>query len=87
MWRNQESSQVGGGTLNWNGALEEEGMAAHSSIIPGESPRTEKLDGLLSTESQRVGHDWATERLSTAHSALQNCLPILCNAETILLGF
>ena len=57
MWRNQESSQVGGGTLNWNGALEEEGMAAHSSIIPGESPRTEKLDGLLSTESQREGHD------------------------------
>ena len=26
---------------------------------PGESPRTEEPDGLQSTGSQRVGHDWA----------------------------
>ena len=70
MWRNQESSQVGGGTLNWNSALEEEGMAAPSSIIAWRIPWTEKPDGLLSMELQRVGHDWATEHSTQCFTKL-----------------
>ena len=35
----------------------EEGMAAHSSIFPEESPQTEELGRLQSTGLQRVGHD------------------------------
>jgi len=35
----------------------EEGLANHSSILPGESPWTEELGGLLSMGSQRVRHD------------------------------
>ena len=37
-------------------------------FLPGESPWTEKLGGLQSIGSQRVGHDWATKH-STAHEA------------------
>ena len=43
-------------SLGWEGPLEE-GMAVHSSILPGESPRTEEPGGLQSMGSQRVGHD------------------------------
>ena len=35
-------------------------MATHSSILAWKIPRTEKPGGLQSMESQRVGHDWAT---------------------------
>ena len=35
----------------------EKGMAAHSSILPGESPWTEEPGGLQSVGSQRVRHD------------------------------
>ena len=35
-------------------------MATHSSILAWNIPRTEKPCGLQSMESQRVGHDWAT---------------------------
>ena len=35
----------------------EEGMATHSSILPGESPWTEELGGLLSTGLQKVRHN------------------------------
>ena len=35
----------------------EKGMAAHSSILPGESPWTEEPGGLQSMGSQRVRHD------------------------------
>ena len=34
--------------------------ATHSSILAWEIPWTEEPDGLLFMESQRVGHDWAT---------------------------
>ena len=37
--------------------LLEERMAAHSSFLVGESPRTEKPGGLQSLGSQRVRHD------------------------------
>ena len=32
----------------------EEGMATHSSILPGESPWTGEPDGLKSMESQKI---------------------------------
>ena len=35
----------------------EKGMAAHSSILPGESPWTEEPGGLQSVGSHRVRHD------------------------------
>ena len=40
----------------------EEGMAARSSILAWEIPRTEKPSGLKSLESHRVGHNSATEQ-------------------------
>ena len=40
--------------------LLEEGMATHSSILAWRIPGTEEPGGLLSIESHRVGHDWAT---------------------------
>ena len=42
----------------------EEGMATYSSIPAWRVPRTEEPGGLQSMESQRVGHDWATEHSS-----------------------
>ena len=38
----------------------EEGMATHSSILACRIPQMEKLAGLQSMGSQRVGHDGAT---------------------------
>ena len=35
----------------------EEGLATHSSILAWRIPWTEKLDGLQSMGTQRVGHD------------------------------
>ena len=35
----------------------EEGMATHSNILPWRIPWTEEPGGLLSMESQRIGHD------------------------------
>ena len=45
-----------GSILCWEDPLEE-GMATHSSFLPGESPWTEEPGGLQSTGSERVGHD------------------------------
>ena len=39
----------------------EEGMATHSSILAWRIPWTEESGGLQSMESQRVGHNYATE--------------------------
>ena len=46
--------------------LEKE-MATHSSIRVWRIPWTEEPDGLQSTGSQRVGHDWAT----SLHTSVQ----------------
>ena len=49
------------GRLVWAPAREdplEEDMETHSSILAWKIPQTEKLDGLQSVGSQRVGHDW-----------------------------
>jgi len=42
--------------LGWEDSLEE-GMANHSSVLPGESPWTEEPGGLQSMGLQRVGYD------------------------------
>ena len=44
-------------SLGWEEPLEE-GMATNSIVIAWEIPWTEKPGGLLSIESQRVGHNW-----------------------------
>ena len=49
----------------------EKGMAAHSSILAWRIPWTEKLGGLQSTGSPRVGHHWATKHMFIAHSTCQ----------------
>ena len=36
-------------------------MATHSSVLAWKIPRTEEPGGLQSMESQRVGHNWATQ--------------------------
>ena len=43
-------------SLGWEEPLEE-GMATNSIVIAWEIPWTEKPGGLLSIESQRVGHN------------------------------
>ena len=43
-------------SLGWEDPLEE-GLATHSSILAWRIPWTEKLDGLQSMGTQRVGHD------------------------------
>ena len=46
-------------SLSWKDPLEE-GMATHSSILTWRIPWKDGPDGLQSTGSQRVRHDWAT---------------------------
>ena len=46
-------------SLGWEDPLEEE-ITTHSSILAWRIPRTEEPGGLKSTESQRTGHDGAT---------------------------
>ena len=46
-------------SLGWEDPLEK-GMATHSSILAWRIPWIQEPDGLQSMESQRVGHDWAT---------------------------
>ena len=48
--------EIWGQSLGWEDPLEE-GMATHSSILAGESPRTDQPGGLKSMGLQRVGHD------------------------------
>ena len=51
-------------SLGQEDLLEKE-MATHSNILAWKIPWTEEPGGLQSTGSQRVGHNWATDRLST----------------------
>ena len=46
------------GSLGWEDPLEE-GMATHSSIIACRTPWIDEPDGLWSTGSRRVRHDWS----------------------------
>ena len=52
-------------------------MATHSSILAWEIPWTEEPGRLQSVESQRVGHDWATE-LNWTELSIHIEDPVLC---------
>ena len=52
----QETQETRAQALGQEDPLEEE-MAAHSSILAWESPRTVEPGGLQSMGSQRTGHD------------------------------
>ena len=55
-------------SLGQEDSLEKE-MATHSSSIAWEIPWTKEPDRLPSMESQRVGHNWATE-LEDKHTGM-----------------
>ena len=52
----KETQEMQVPSLSWEDPLEEE-MAAHSSILAWEIPRTEESGGLQSMGSQRVEHN------------------------------
>ena len=52
----QKMQETWARSLGWEDTLEE-GMATHSSIFAWRIPWTEKLGGLQSMGSPRVGHD------------------------------
>ena len=54
----QETQEMRVWSLGWEDPLEES-MATHSSILAGESPKTEESGGLQSKELQRMGHKWS----------------------------
>ena len=61
----QEAQEMRGQSLSREDPLEEE-MVIHSSILAWEISRTEEPAGLQSLGSQRVRHDWVTERSTGA---------------------
>ena len=59
----------------------DEGIATHSSTLPWKIPWMEKLGGLHSMRSLRVGHDWATSlSLFTFMHGEGNGNPLQCSA-------
>ena len=54
-------------SLGWEDPLEK-GMATHSSILAWRIPWAEEPGGLQCMESQRVGHDWATNTHTHTHT-------------------
>ena len=59
----------------------DEGIATHSSTLPWKIPWMEKLGGLHSMGSLRVGHDWATSlSLFTFMHGEGNGNPLQCSA-------
>ena len=62
-------------SLGWKDPLEE-GMATHSSILAWRIPWTEEPGGLQSKGSQRVGHDWATQRSTAPLSSYNKRVPL-----------
>ena len=56
----QETQEKWVQSLGWEGFLEEE-MATQSSILAWVIPWTQEPDGLQSTGSERVRHNWVTE--------------------------
>ena len=55
------------------------GMATHSGIFAWRSPWTEEPGGLLSTGSQRVGHDWETNTFIIDHRRLIKIFSPACS--------
>ena len=58
-------------SLGWKVPLEK-GLAIHFSILAWKIPWTEKPGGLQSMESQRFGHDRATNTYAKSHTGLSN---------------
>ena len=63
--------------LSWEDPLEKS-MATHSSTLAWRIPWTVEPDGLQSIDSQRVGHDWATNTLTGPWKPLSLCINFLC---------
>ena len=61
-------------------------MATHSSVLAWRIPWTEKPGGLQSTGSQRVQHDWVTNRFSLVAQLVKN-LPAMCKTWVRSLGW
>ena len=59
-------------SLGQEDPLEKE-MATHSSILAWRIPWTRESDGLQSIESQRVGHNWATDTFTFFFQQKENC--------------
>ena len=68
----QETQETRVRSLGREGPLEEE-IATHSSILAWKFPWTEeeKSGSLESTVLQQIGHEWASEHVSTEVSAMQ----------------
>ena len=63
-------------------------MATHSSIPAWKIPWTEEPGGLQSMESQRVGHDWATECTHTHAHACPSSLELhIVSPISLLINF
>ena len=71
----QETQDTQVQSLGWEDPLKE-GMATHSSILIWRIPWTEKPDGLQSTGSQRVGHDWSN--LALRHNPVSTKRDCIC---------
>ena len=80
----QETEEPQVRSLGWEDLLAE-GMTTHSSILAWTIPRTEELGRLQSMGSQRVGHNWATNKdMFTGHSPMQLILrhiPVLAQPK------
>ena len=70
-----KSQEVEATQISINRWMVENEMATHSSILACRIPWTEEPGGLQSTESQRVGYDWAT---SLSLSTLSWDFQLLC---------
>ena len=56
-WVSKSRTQLSGFTFTVHSSCIGEGMAAHSSVLPGESQGRGEPGGLPSMGSHRVGHD------------------------------
>ena len=67
-------------SLGWEDPLEKEG-ATHPSILAWDIAWTEESSALQSMGSQKVGHDWSTERVLThthAHTHTHTHTHVVC---------
>ena len=62
---------------------QEKGVATHSSILAGRTPWTEEPGELQSMESQRVGHNWATNTHRHTHTHTHRGLMVEENRQAL----
>ena len=74
LWATREYYKNGLRTHEELEDLLEKGMVTHSSILSWRIPWTEEPDGLPSTGSQKVGHDWATNSFWTHETFARNSM-------------